>query len=54
MIDHTAQVLWLLQEPDEAQPYLHATAERFGVSKERIIFTPKSDLDVHIQVRTEA
>jgi predicted O-linked N-acetylglucosamine transferase (SPINDLY family) len=45
-----AQVLWLLEEPDEARPYLHANAERFGISRDRIIMTPKSDLEVHIQV----
>ena len=45
-----AQVLWLLEEPSEARPYLQANAERFGISKERIIMTPKSELDVHIQV----
>jgi predicted O-linked N-acetylglucosamine transferase (SPINDLY family) len=44
------QVLWLLEEPGEARPYLHATAERFGISRDRIIITPKSELDVHIQV----
>ena len=48
---HIAQVLWLLEEPEEARPYLQANAERFGISRDRIIMTPKSDLDVHIQVR---
>lgn len=39
-----------MEEPDEARPYLHANAERFGISRDRIILTPKSELDVHIQV----
>jgi len=51
VVTYTAQVLWLLEEPDEARPFLHANAERFGISRERIILTQKSDLDVHIQVR---
>jgi predicted O-linked N-acetylglucosamine transferase (SPINDLY family) len=48
---YIAQVLWLLEEPEEARPYLHANAERFGISRDRIIMTAKSDLDVHIQVQ---
>jgi hypothetical protein len=39
-----------MEEPDEARPYLHANAERFGVERDRIILTPKSDLDEHILV----
>jgi predicted O-linked N-acetylglucosamine transferase (SPINDLY family) len=45
------QVLWLLEEPDEARPYLQANAERFGISRDRIILTPKSELNEHIQVQ---
>jgi hypothetical protein len=50
VISFLHQVLWLLEEPAEARQYLHANAERFGISKDRIIITPKSDLDIHIQV----